>query len=579
MRRKISFVARGVVVLLAGWFAAALAQVPALLHHQGRIAVGDLLFDGVGQFRFAIVNGDATATYWRNAPDADSDGQPDAAVSIPVNRGLYSVLLGDTALPNMAALRPSVFDQPAVFLRVWFDDGVNGPERLVPDQRIASAGYALVAGNVPDGAISAAKLAPDALGSLTAQIAALNAALADLTARHEALAASFASGLPAGVPLVSPDPADAALTSQGYSTFMTVPSPAWANGAAAGAPSARHGHSGVWTGQEWLIWGGSLGAGLFSKTGAGYDPALDRWQALPEVDAPTARRGHSAVWTGDAMLVWGGFGTTYLNSGSEFRPAGLNWTPLATAGAPEARDGHLAVWTGSRMLIWGGFSGAGLLVSGGLYDPVAKSWSALPTTGAPEGRLGAAGVWTGARFVIWGGLGESGELASGGMLPLTGGTTAGAWTPTTTAGAPSARADHTAVWTGERVLFWGGRVGDTPLNSGAAFNPSDNTWTALPTAGAPDPRARHVAVWTGTEMLVFGGETASGPTATGGAYNPATGKWRSLTTAGSPIARSETVAAWSGTELLVFGGRAGSTPLAALQRLNPQPTWYFYRKP
>jgi hypothetical protein len=31
--------------------------------------------------------------------------------------------------------------------------------------------------------------------------------------------------------------------------------------------------------------------------------------------------------------------------------------------------------------------------------------------------------------------------------------------------------------------------------------------------------------------------------------------------------------------LLVFGGVAEGAPVLTLQSLNPQPTWYFYRKP
>ena len=42
-----------------------------------------------------------------------------------------------------------------VYLRVWFDDGVNGSQLLTPDQRIAAVGYAMMAGNVQDGAITA----------------------------------------------------------------------------------------------------------------------------------------------------------------------------------------------------------------------------------------------------------------------------------------------------------------------------------------------------------------------------------------------------------------------------------------
>ncbi len=35
------------------------AQVPGLLNYQGRIAVGTTAFEGTGQFKLALVNGDA----------------------------------------------------------------------------------------------------------------------------------------------------------------------------------------------------------------------------------------------------------------------------------------------------------------------------------------------------------------------------------------------------------------------------------------------------------------------------------------------------------------------------------------
>ena len=80
-------------------------------------------------------------------------------------------------------------------------------------------------------------------------------------------------------------------------------------------------------------------------------------------------------------------------------------------------------------------------------------------------------------------------------------------------------------------------------------------------------------------MLVLGGETASGPTAAGGAFNPATSRWRALPMSGNPAARNQATTVWTGSEVLTFGGQAGGVALASLQRLNPQPTWYLYRKP
>ncbi len=129
------------------------AQVPQLLNYQGRIAVGvpAVNFDGPGQFKFALVNGDSSLVYWSNAPDTDpADGEPDAAVTITVTKGLYSMLLGDTTLANMAAIPNTVFSNPDVRLRVWFDDGTgNGSQQLAPDRRIAAAGYAMRARSVP----------------------------------------------------------------------------------------------------------------------------------------------------------------------------------------------------------------------------------------------------------------------------------------------------------------------------------------------------------------------------------------------------------------------------------------------
>ena len=60
---------------------------------------------------------------------------------------------------------PPIFNNPDVRLRVWFDDGLNGSQLLTPDQRIAAVGYAMMAGDVPDGVITGDKLASGAVGA------------------------------------------------------------------------------------------------------------------------------------------------------------------------------------------------------------------------------------------------------------------------------------------------------------------------------------------------------------------------------------------------------------------------------
>ncbi len=124
------------------------AQVPQLLNYQGRVAVGTTNFDGPGQFKFAFVNADGSTTYWSNDGTSSNGSEPTSAVALAVTKGLYSVLLGDTTLANMVAIPNNVFSNEQVYLRIWFDDGVNGSQLLTPDQRIAAVGYALTAGGL-----------------------------------------------------------------------------------------------------------------------------------------------------------------------------------------------------------------------------------------------------------------------------------------------------------------------------------------------------------------------------------------------------------------------------------------------
>src|SRR5206468_684220 len=80
------------------------------------------------------------------------------------------------------------------------------------------------------------------------------------------------------------------------------------------------------------------------------------------------------------------------------------------------------------------------------------------------------------------------------------------WTSTSTNNVPSARSDHTAVWTGSEMIVWGGyNNGNTYLNTGGRYNPGTDTWVATSTTNAPSARSVHTAVWTGSEMIVWGG--------------------------------------------------------------------------
>ncbi len=139
------------------------AQVPQIIHYQGRISVSGINFDGSGQFKFALVNSAGTTNYWSN--DGTAVNAPTATVPLTVTKGLYSVLLGDTNIAGMVAIAPGVFANTDVRLRVWFNDGTTGFQQLTPDQRLAAVGYAMIAATVPDASIGAAHIADGAINT------------------------------------------------------------------------------------------------------------------------------------------------------------------------------------------------------------------------------------------------------------------------------------------------------------------------------------------------------------------------------------------------------------------------------
>ena len=91
-------------------------------------------------------------TYWSNDGTSTNGSEPTNAVSIGVNNGLYSVLLGDTSLAHMTAVPSTIvlYASTDLRLRIWFNDGTHGSQQLLPDQRISSVAYAFGAGSVGD---------------------------------------------------------------------------------------------------------------------------------------------------------------------------------------------------------------------------------------------------------------------------------------------------------------------------------------------------------------------------------------------------------------------------------------------
>ncbi len=104
------------------------------------------------------------ATYWSNDGTSVAGSEPTAAVGVGVANGLFTVVLGDTTVANMTAIGASLFSQPNLQLRLWFNDGANGSVALSPLQNLTPAPYAIysanavtannVSGTVPDARLS-----------------------------------------------------------------------------------------------------------------------------------------------------------------------------------------------------------------------------------------------------------------------------------------------------------------------------------------------------------------------------------------------------------------------------------------
>ena len=83
---QILFLMLGVVI--------SIQAVPPVLNYAGQVAVNGEPFDGNGLFKFALVNADGNVTYWSNDGTSVDGSEPETAVAVSVNGGLYAVLLG-----------------------------------------------------------------------------------------------------------------------------------------------------------------------------------------------------------------------------------------------------------------------------------------------------------------------------------------------------------------------------------------------------------------------------------------------------------------------------------------------------
>jgi hypothetical protein len=185
----------------------------------------------------------------------------------------------------------------------------------------------------------------------------------------------------------------------------------------------RNGGVRVWTGHELVVWGGlNSDRTIAYGDGARLDPSTNRWRRLPAAPVP-ARGGAAAVWSGHEVLLWGGPVVSRgpaldsVGKGAAYDPAMDRWRALPLSPL-RAKSGSAAVWTGRFFIIIGGIANGMLPAPGpgaAAYDPATNTWTALPAapsypppdpngpTGPADQRAYGFAFWTGKAVVLVGG--------------------------------------------------------------------------------------------------------------------------------------------------------------------------------
>jgi hypothetical protein len=329
------------------------AQVPQILNYQGRVSVNGTNFDGTGAFQFAFVDGTGTVTYWSNG---------NSVVSIPVSGGLYSVLLGDTNVTNMAAIPATVFTNTDVRLRVWFNSGA-GLQQLSPDQRFTAVGYALMAANVPNGAITSSQLATGAVTAVaiangavgTSQLAPNAVTSADIAngavgtsqlASNAVTAANMAPGagvVPSSTLVLSPTATNDALTAAGFTAFATnfflYSGANWTEVTATTPWRPRNMYGAVvFNGQMWVLGGAQAESSYLNDVWS--SPDGTNWTEVTAAAPWSARNDLAAVVFNGQMWVLGGAHTKRQQHFNDVWSSsdGTNWMEVTAAAPWSARS-------------------------------------------------------------------------------------------------------------------------------------------------------------------------------------------------------------------------------------------------
>ncbi len=330
-------------------------------------------------------------------------------------------------------------------------------------------------------------------------------------------------------------------------------------------PRGTTGHGAVWMAGygpnrgKMAILGGSPNPG---ENGGMYDPDAGDWEWT---DGCNEGDPVEAVWAGDHIFMWG---PGYYNP-EEKDCRALPSTPEI----PSAKTGFSVIWDDVRgeMIVWGGqtnssptYTNYGARYKPGSPQPYQGNWTATSQgDSCPGARAKHGAVWTGSKMIVWGG-GASGTNSGGVYDPAN-----NSWTATSESGdCPSRRTfmRRSVVWAGSiengssvnKMFVWGGAGTLSPKDDGAMYNPQDNSWTTISNVGSPSARTNHSTIWDNVhgEVIVWGG-VGDDAFNDGAHYNPKTDSWRPTETLNAPEPRRDHTTIWTGQEMIIWSGTDG----------------------
>jgi len=267
----------------------------------------------------------------------------------------------------------------------------------------------------------------------------------------------------------------------------------------------------------------------------------------------------SIVFTGSQFIFWGGkqYGTSYRRTGARYNPVTNVWDTTSLTGAPAARAYHKAIWNGSKMIIWGGRIDAGLATNtcfnnGGVYDPVTNTWGGMPSVPSStfQGREHFSMASAGNKILIWGGSWQQRKTRTI-ANPCIGNALCTSPPATVSVSYDSAN------------LF----------NNGIVFDLSNNSYVLMPVTTGPGARHKVFSEVIGNDLYIVGGSSVTAPQfncsytvgsgcntqivksndsalASGYKYNFNTNSWTVLPN--SPVAFYNTRPVWDGSRYLHY---------------------------